>query len=296
MNIFKKIKELFLQMIYKTFRKIKRKEQRYQHDYEIGKLNDKNQKVKLHRFLHELIIDLKLNNYNITPYEFLFFILLGGALISILISVLVFAKISLSLIIFPITTIGLTCILYTKANIAHDKRIEAVIESENIICNNIKDGIVVAVRNNINVFPKEVKYAFAIFLDDVENKNYHIKSALLNLNNNLGTISNDFIKKCIVFETEEEHGVAEMFLDIVEINNIKTELRTNIKRSIEEIKAQFILGTIMILLFLGGVIAIYDVVAQFYFKNTIGQILLIVDALIIILEFVYITYLRAKEI
>ena len=52
----------------------------------------------------------------------------------------------------------------------------------------------------------------------------------------------------------------------------------------------------MIFLFLGGVIAIYPDVAYFYLKMPIGQIILALDLLIMVAEFVFITYLRAKEL
>ena len=95
---------------------------------------------------------------------------------------------------------------------------------------------------------------------------------------------------------EEEHGIVGMFKDIVEINNVKMEMRTEMKRRFEEVKVQFIIGAIMIFLFLGGVIAIYPDVAYFYLKMPIGQIILALDLLIMVAEFVFITYLRAKEL
>lgn len=49
--------------------------------------------------------------------------------------------------IYPILVVGVFCVLYTKANVAHDARIEAVYEAENIICNNIQLGVVPAVRS-----------------------------------------------------------------------------------------------------------------------------------------------------
>ena len=52
----------------------------------------------------------------------------------------------------------------------------------------------------------------------------------------------------------------------------------------------------MIIVFLFGVIAIFPVVRNFYFNNTIGQLLLLIDGTILIGEFVFITYLRAQEL
>ena len=264
---------------------INRSESKYHRDLAIGRIDERKSRVKTYRFLNDLIIDLGLKQMGATPYEFLFIVGVSSLGITLGGCQAIFGSLWMAIVMFPIVFAGVLCILYTKANIAHDTRIEDVIEAENMLCNNIKDGVVVAVRNSIDVIPVTVRGVFKDFLDNIEHKNYHIRTALMELNQQLGTISDDFIKKCIVFETEEEHGIVGMFKDIVEINNIKMEMRTD-----------FIIGTSMIFLFLGGVLAIYKDVAHFYLKTPLGQIIIALDVLIIIGEFVYITYLRAKEI
>lgn len=287
----------FLKFLIKIFGKfINKSEQKYHRDIQIGKINEKRTKVKLYKFLSELIIDLNMEPSGITPYELLALTVLIVAVVTLIVCQLLFGNILMSLIFIPIILIGTFCIMYTKANVAHDTRIEAVLEAENIICNNIKVGVLVAVRESLDVLPKSVKPYFKDFVDNIEQKNYHIKTALMELNSKLGGVADDFIKKCIVFEMEEEHGIAGMFADVVEINNINMEMRTNMKRKFEEVKHDFIIGAVMIFAFLGGVLAIYPNVRDFYLKNGIGQIILGVDALLLIAEFVYITYLRAKEL
>ena len=275
---------------------INKKEKKYHRDISIGKINEKRTKVKLYKFLSELIIDLNMKESGITPYELLLLTCLIVALVTTLICQLMFGNLFLTIVFTPIVIIGTFCVLYTRANIAHDTRIEAVLEAENIICNNIKVGVVVAVRESIDVIPKAVRADFRDFIDNVEQKNYHIKTALMELNNRLGSVADDFIKKCIVFEMEEEHGIAGMFADIVELNTINFEMRSNMKRQFEEVKTQFIIGGAMIMAFLIGVLAIFENVRDFYLTTVIGQIILAVDALLFITEFVYITYLRAKEL
>lgn len=275
---------------------INKKETKFNRELEIGKINEKNTKFKAYRFLNDLIIDLGLKRKGMTPYTFLMLLLVGSFLLSVVICQYVFNSIILSIIVYPLMLIAVTCVLYTKANMAHDIRIEAVIEAENIISNNIREGVTPSIRNNINVIPEVIRAEFRDYLDNIEYKNYHIRTALMELNNNLGSISDDFIKKCIEFEIQEEHGIVGMFQDVVELNNIKSELRTEMKRSFEKIFTDFTIGVLMIFVFLGGTIILFDNVADFYFNHIIGQIILIIDALIIIGEFVFITYLKAKEL
>lgn len=275
---------------------INKRETIYHRDLEVGKINEKRQTVKVYRFLNDLTIDLGLKQQGATPYEFLFIVAVCTLFGAIALCQVLFGNIVMIIAMYPILFAAVMCILYTRANIAHDTRIEAVIEAENIICNNISSGVVSAVRGSLDVMPSQVRGNFKDFLDNIEHKNYHIRTALLELNAQLGSIADDFIKKCIVFETEEEHGIAGMFRDVVEINNIKMEMRTEMKRKFEEVKGQFIIGATMIFVFLGGVIALYKDVAHFYLKTPMGQIILSIDALILVIEFVYITYLRAKEL
>ena len=275
---------------------INNKELKYHRDLAIGKINEKTKRVKTYRFLNDLIIDLGMKKKGATPYEFLAFVLVITLLVSLIFCELVFKSMLMVILMYPIFFIAIMCGLYTKANMEHDQRIEAVIESENIIANNIKDGVIVAVRNSLDLMPIKVRSDFKDFLDNIEHKNLHIRTALLELNNNLGSISDDFIKKCIVFEMEEEHGIVGMFKDVVEINNIKSEMRTDMKRKFEEVSMQFVLGALMIFIFLGGILVVYPEIRDFYFTTLPGRLVLAVDMLIMILEFVFITSLRAKEL
>lgn len=286
-----------LKIILNLFSKfINRKETRYHRDLAIGKINDKCRRVKIYRFLNDLIIDLDLKQRGATPYEFLFIVGILTAVGDILVCKLLFGTLVLAVVLFPIILCGVICLLYTRANLAHDRRIEAIIEAENIICNNISNGVLVAVKGNIHVIPTEVREEFKDFIDNVESKNFHIRTALQELNNNLGSTADDFIKKCIMFETEEEHGIVGVFRDVVEVNNIRMEMRIEMKRRFEEVKESFIIGASMILVFLIGVIAIFEDVRAFYFNTLLGNIIIALDALVLIAEFVYITYLRAQNL
>lgn len=280
----------------KISKMLNKQERLYHRDIEIGKINEKRAKVKLYRFLSDLIIDLNMTHSGITPYELLFITMFLVLIATMLISKIVFGSIFISIILCPIITVAVFCIMYTKANVSHDARIEAVIEAENIICNNIKIGVVAAIRESMDTLPKEVRQDFRDFIDNVEYKNYHVKTALQELNMRLGSIADDFIKKCIVFELEEEHGIANMFRDVVEVNNIKMQIRIEMKRKFEEVINNFKLGAGMIFTFLGLVLFIYEDIRTFYFTTFIGQLIICIDILLLIAEYVYITYLRAKEL
>lgn len=279
-----------------TGKNINKFEQNYQRDLEIGKIHDKTVRMKSYKFLNDLTIDLGYKRKGVTPYELLFFILIGSLVVSLVIGALIFSSMLLSILAYPLVFVTIGCVLYTKANIAHDNRIDAVIMAENIISNNIDKGVLVAVKSSIDNMPPSLQPDFKDFIDDIEVKNSYVKTALLDLNNKLGSVADDFIQKCITLELEEEAGLAGIFKDVVEVNNIKSEFRIDMKRKFEEVMTEFIIGSLIIFSFLGGAIWLYPILQTFYFRFIIGQILLLGDALLIIGEFVYITFLRAQEL
>lgn len=294
-NYFRTLKKVTDFLAKRIGRRIVGYERRYYRDLTIGRLHQKRLRVRTYRFLNDLIIDLGLKRRGATPYEFLFFVIVAAVIVAIAAGALLGSK-GMAILLFPIIFAAIMCGLYTKANLAHDGRIDSVIEAENIISNNIKGGVVVSIRSSVDLMPENIRSEFKDFLDNVEHKNYHVVTALMELNNNLGTVADDFIKKCIMFETEEEHGYAGIFRDVVEINNIKTAIRNDTKRKFEKVKTDFMLSVTITFTFLLGSMIIYEIIAAFYLQTGLGNILLAMDAFFVVLEFVVITWLRAKEL
>lgn len=275
-------------------RKVRKSERDYHRGCEIGQYKKTGFRVKFYDLLNDLTIDLGMKVKGTTPYELFFFILAFSVMLTMFSSLILFSSLFVGFIAYPFVCVGVICALYTKGNVAHENRINAVIEAENIICNNIESGVRVAVRNSITSFPKDVQAEFQDFLHELDDSTF-ITTALLNLNDKLGSIADKFISKCIKFELYEEHGTAGTFKDIVEMNTYKTQTRIRMSRSFEQVMNEFKICAGLIILFLTGVLAIYPFVRNFYFTNFIGQLLLLGDLLLFILEFVIITYLRAKD-
>lgn len=295
-NISSIIIAIYKKILEKTGKTIRNKEHQYHRELAIGKINEKTSKVKIYKFLNNLIVDLGLRSKGMSPYTFLFLVSFNSLLLSLIGSYMIFKSWVLGIVIYPIIFAGVMCVLYTRANVVHDMRIEAIIEAENIISNNIKGGVVVAIRNSIDLIPEIVRGEFREFLDNIDHKNFHVKTALLELNNNLGSVADEFIRKCIIFEMEEEHGIVGMFQDLVEMNNIKTDLRNEMKRVFEKISIDFVISFVFIIAFLGGVLCIYPAIRNFYLNNLIGQIIMSIDLLIVVCVYVLITFLKAREL
>ena len=273
-------------------RLVRKKEKEFSRDVETGKIR----KATFYRFLNDLVIDLGLKRLGMTPYMMLFMVIVISFIFGMLLSQIMFGNWLWTIILFPISAVVIVCGMYTKANIEHDRRIDDIIEVESLISNTIRNGVVVAVRENLSLIPERVRDDYAQFLYDINEHNYHIKTALMSLADRLGSSSESFIRKCITFETNEESGLEDSFKDTVLINNIRMQQRIEMRKTFENIAKQFAISVIMIFVFLRGVIAAYPFVRNFYFTNFFGQLLIIIDMLLVIGEFVYITYLRAKNV
>lgn len=276
---------------------IGKREEAYHRDIEIGKLNEKQKKVKMYRFLNDLIIDLGLSTSGITPYELITFILIGSMILSIVLASSFFVSTFVAIPLYPVVVVMVVCMLYTRANIAHDRRIEAVITAENIVCNNVQSGVIAAMEMNLDIIPEEVRPYFRECVDNVKVENYHTKTALLKLNMELGAIADEFIKKCISFELEEESTEsAGMFNDIVELNNARTAKRIEIKHELDHEVTIIKINGAMIFSFLIGVLAIFGFVRDLYFNTAIGNIVIMADLLLLLIIYVICTVIKATEL
>ncbi|GHU55494.1 hypothetical protein AGMMS49975_17360 [Clostridia bacterium] len=279
-------------------RAINNREIHYHRSLEIGKLHSRMKRVHLYRLLNDLVIDLGLRRKGATPYSFVFMAAAGTLVVSIVASKIIFNNITFGLAFSPLTLSFVIASFYTRANVKHDLRIEAVLESENIISNSLsaKGGIKSAVKKNLEVFPEIVKEDFLDFVDNIDNKNYSIQEALKELSLALGGVSEEFIDKCLVFEEKETKGMADMFQDIVKTNTEKMILRAEAKRQFENVRMQIVIINFAVILFLIFFMVSSSNVRQFFLHTAWGQWCLAFDIFVSMGIFVYLTYLRAREI
>lgn len=274
-------------------KRIKLAEDNYQKNLKTGRIKHDSTKRKFYALLNDLTIDLGLKAKGATPYELLFFLIVLTSLVSIGLSIAI-KSFTFGITAYPVVFVGMLCITYTRANVAHTARISAIVEAENIICNSIGSGIKVAVRDNLDSFPKEVVSAFRDYLNELD-ENIHPVTALRNLNAQLGSVSDYFISKCIKYEMHAEAGTASTFQDIVEINADNTAMRIKVERVFEDLTNEFVLCLTLIGIFFIGVLAVYPFIRALYIETILGRMVLLGDLLILVFYFVVLTYSRAHN-
>lgn len=233
---------------------------------------------------------------DISPYVFLTLVTIAAVGCGILVSVLLLGGIGYAIIMVPVCEAAILAYYYTKANKRERHRIKALLEAINTVSSNMKGGIVPAVRESINSIDASVRYMFTDFLDAVEVRNTHVVTALGDLRRDMTPVGDDFVRKAITFEQGEERGLSDVFKDVIEVNNMKIRMMQKQEDAFKKVEFDFKVSTLGIFGFLVGVLAIYGDVRHWYFSTSIGSLILVVDAVLLLAEYVYMISLRARAL
>lgn len=233
---------------------------------------------------------------DISPYVFLSVVTLASIGLGTLVSVLFLGSIFYSLIMIPVCEAAILAFFYTKANKRERHRIRALLEAINTVSSNMKGGVVPAVHESLNSIDASVRYMFTDFLDAVEVRNTHVITALEYLRQDMSPVGDDFIRKVKTFEQGEERGLSDVFKDVIEINNMKLRMMQKQEDAFKKVEFDFRISTLGIFGFLIGVLAIYGDVRHWYFSTSIGSLVLVIDAVLLLAEYVYMVSLRARAL
>lgn len=251
--------------------------------------------MSLYQWLYRICNTLW-GNRNISPYVFLAVVTVAAVGSGTLVSVLLLGNILFAIIMIPVSEAAILAYYYTKANKRDRYRIKALLEAINTVSSNMKGGVVPAVHESLNSIDASVRYMFTDFLDAVEARNTHVITALNDLRRDMEPVGDDFIRKVITFEQGEERGLADVFKDVIEVNNMKIRMMQKQEAAFKKVEFDFKVSTLGIFGFLAGVLAIYGDVRQWYFGTGLGSLILVIDMVLLLAEYVYMVSLRARAL
>ncbi len=139
-----------------------------------------------------------------------------------------------------------------QARIVEAKKIEAIMDAQDLICPLAREGVLVAIKKvleNKDYISLSIRHYFVQFVDNCESLGYSFKKAMEILNRQLGKKFDSFAEKAIVFEQNERKGMAEIFLDIVDENAALREVNARKNRAFRKMNREFMLKTLMIAVF-----------------------------------------------
>lgn len=250
-------------------------------------------KNKYNQFLNELRIDIELfNGISLTFFKILLYFI-SGFITFLLISI---TGNWLLLVTYPLIVICIVCILFSTSLHHKQRRIIDVIDTENLLSIEMRRGFNTVVKDNLTRIPISIREYYADYLNNVENLNYPSEDALRILKMSLGNISYDFLSKVNIEMNYREEGTIETFKDIVELNNIRKLARSELNKTMRRIFNQFIVALIMALVLLLLEILMIKAVRWFYLKFFIGQILTIVNIMVVLAVYLRINIMKAEEL
>ena len=269
----------------------------YEKDKKLEAVIEKNNlPAKLNLFLYDIKIDLELFK-DATLYQFKLIIYAISFLISVSIGLFVFSNILTVLFLFPLIYIAVVSMLFFNIVNKKRQRLLDIITTENLLSIEMNRGFDTVVRDNINNIPASVRDSYNNYLINKERLNYSSEEALHKLRIELGTYSWNFLSKVNLYENyRETESDVEMFKDIVILNQIRLRGYNEVDKVVRSVRSSFWVAIGMsVILWILEFIAI-KAVRWFYLSFFVGQILLILNILLLILVNLRLQILNSEEL
>ncbi|MFP4697777.1 MAG: hypothetical protein ACLFMO_03630 [Eubacteriales bacterium] len=208
-------------------------------------------------------------------------------IIVVLIIVFFMKSVTLSVVIGISIFVGLLTIFVMQSKSIRAERLENIMDAEDLICPLARDGVLVAIKKVMETdeyISPNIRPFLQQFIDNCENNGYSFKQAIMLLNRQLGPKFDNFTKKAIVFEYNERKGMADIFLDIVDENAVLRELNIRKERMFRKMNRDFLLKTIIIVLFFIYALSVEEF-RNFMIFNNFGKFINTVVISVICLSF-----------
>lgn len=255
-------------------------------------LNKKSLSGFISKYFNEIIVNLDMTRDNVTPFGLLLFITslaVSGGMMAVFYT----GKVGMFFFIAPAVFYFFVILFRFWSYMRFESKEAAIMDAEDLISGSATNGVLNAIRMYQNSFSPLVKPHFDEFLDKL-NRNTSFNDAMRALNDQLGPGFDDFATKAITYESKADNTMDDLFSQIVERNRIKRDIRYRLNVIFNELRLSFVVSTAII-----GVYAIFSVVYDPFISNLLlktyfGNILMVIDFVIIIAVLGYITAIKSK--
>ncbi len=294
-----KITELILQFISWAFGFLKgvSKKQTIESSKQFARMSSAQRKRsprhQYYAFVNELLAALHLKTIGITV-EGLTIVALLLTLLFTLVTQIVMRGIVMFVLVYAVIYITILAMLYLASRVGALERKKNILNSIDILCSVMQDGIVIAVEGSIHLLPAAMKPTFTKFLRNINNLNISVEESLIILNNDVGPLFDEFCETAISFERERAPGMEQLFSFIV-VDNAKEALRdVKLGRASAAANRDFFASCGLMIVMLVYTIMSYDYVAKMYVTQ-VGNFILMAYALAMLGTFISTQYVLAKS-
>lgn len=195
-------------------------------------------------------------------------------------------------LMFVTCFIAIWCMLYLKSRKSHRKRVEAIRDAEDLICQNIEPSVLQTIKGIIPKVDPCIRMEFEKFI--INEKSVFIYAALKQLNEDIGPEFDNLIGKLLKLEKEGKPGMLDAFKSNITRNAIQREYEAEEKQKEDEDTQEFLLCLgVVLVTFFGSFFGFADL-REFYLSLG-GQILVLSCALIILGIFCYCQMVQNKR-
>lgn len=268
-------------------------------------LNSRNEKItavnketlnhKVYMFFKEIIVNLDMERDNVTPIGLIVFI---GFIAFVLTTILGTIMGSLNIII-PLycALFYLIVVIFRFASLLrYEKREAEIMDAVDLLVSDVKGGVRNAILRYKDVFHPNIRPYFLEFIDDIQNKGYGFKAAMLKLNDKLGVNFTEFTQKAILYEEKADADMDDIFSVIIEMNRTKRTLRYINNIEFNKLRSQLIVSMIMIAGYCLFTIATDPFLAVFFTQRDEGKFIIVLDIVLIAFVLAYIAGIKAKSL
>lgn len=271
-------------------------EQYYKNKNKFARMSEyeklKSKSYKRYVFINEILLDLGLKSKGVTVEGFITFCIMASGIISLILTFFT-QNIIFTLFIFVAVFAFIVSAAFSISKFQHGKRKEALMNAEDYICGAMSMGLVNAIEENLKLFDKSVRPIFKKFLDEVNERNVDIFTAIDNLNENCGVQFDNFCKYAKIYERERRPGMENYFQYNISNNAFVRALDRDCAKEFANMnKAYFACLGIMVG-FIAFTILSYAATAEFY-SSLFGKFILCVYLFIVVGQFLYIQLIQSK--
>lgn len=249
-------------------------------------------KRKIYKKIEGIIFDLDLKD---TTVEGFLFCLSFASFIAGCILLFLFRSILFSILGSIAIFIFLYTLAYMTASEGHFKREFAIMDAIDVIIVNMKDGVLKAVKEQIDLFSPLVRPDFEIFIADMYEYKIPVGEALDNLGDRLGPGFTKFKEKAKEFEAKGRAGMLETFQDDMNENMYRRMDLRELMDTIREANLGFALAMGVCAFLSFAIFSVNESLRELVLHTTPGRIVLMINIILIVGAFAYLQHLREDK-
>lgn len=258
-------------------------------------LNKKSTIFKIYNFFDDIIVNLDMKKDNVTVSGLILFMFAVSLATGLVIGFFMDSVMVVITGTFAVFYLVLT-MFRMSALLKYEKREAEIMDAVDLLVSDVNGGIYNAIVRYKDSFHPNIRPHFLNFIDDIQNKGYNFRQAMMNLETKLGSNFTDFAQKAILYESKADETLDDIFSSIVEMNRQRRTLRYINNLEFAALRTQFVVSLILIVLYALFSTMMDPFIRHFLANTTTGKLMIIIDIVIIAWVLSYLASIKSKSL